>query len=752
MPLLILQINYYDVELYYSVLFYPNMRLTTTVSLFLLVLPILGFSQKTDSTTSLVDIYSLDDLVNMRLSSADKLEQRIQDVPANVEILTRRDIENYGFANLNDLLRNITGFYNIEDHYWLGSMNYGVRGHFNAGPFSNVAILVNGVNQISDKYLDFPDVKITVPIEAIERIEIIKGPMAIVYGNGAFFGSINIITSGMEANKKSQNIVSASVGNYDNLRASLKIEDQIKDFSYSVIASANATQGLDQPFTEITTDNAYLEYVGQQPGETLDGKLALSKYYAGARLTYKDLVLDFNYNESNKGSFDGGPSRARGNRINTSATNLFMKYSKSLSEKVDVSAALGYYIHSHMLTYDLFFDYYYELDYQRTSSIDYDVNIKWQPNAKVSLLSGLYRRTVISLKQISDFGYYGLDLGDGISGLPNDQNYSNNAVYSQLNIKLHPKLLFHSGFRLEKLDDYHMYNVRGIVTENPEDNRPVNDPRNRRVIEAKYEANNNGFLFMPRLALIYEFIPQNYLKAIYSTAQKQASFSEEYRQLPDGRPSLNASQINTAELIYYSTSLDNWVISLSGFYNRLDDLIINTNNFDPTTGEWKFFATNSGESETIGLEYLINYKPSKKLRIKTSGTFQKTTDLRPGFKEMQVAYSPTFLAYTNIMYSVNQNFRLSVNNRFIGSMLSEWVSDSTPEMGYRLGAGTESMMVFDLNFRYDNFIDSGYFMNFKVNNVFNRQVRYPTTTSNSWIDRGALDFGFQALLSIGKLF
>lgn len=556
----------------------------------------------------------------------------------------------------------------------------------------------------------------------------------------------------LESNGDSHNIVSASIGNYKTYRAALKLEDNSNDFSYSIIASANSTQGLDQPFSEITTDSDYLSYVGQEPGESLAGKLAIGKYYAGAHVNYKNLIIDFNYNESSKGTFDGGPSRDRGNRIKTSATNLFLKYNKDVTEELSVNTAFGYYVHSHMLQYDLFFDYYYEIDYQRTSSIDYDVNIKWQPNDNINLLTGLYRRTVLSIDQLSDFGYYGLNLADGKSGLPKGETFSTNALYSQFTAEIAAKLTLNTGFRLEKLESYSMYNVRGIVTENISENRSVIVPSNRQVIEAMYEPKNNGLIFMPRIALIYEVLPKQFLKVIFSTAKRQASFSEEYRQLPQNRPALNASEIQSSELIYYNTAVKNLIITVSGFHNILDQLIVNTNNFDPTSGEWQYYATNSGKTKTIGFEYLINYKPTTNLRIKSSGTLQHTRDLREGYKNIEAAYSPNFLSYTNIMYSLNNTLRFSLNLRYISSMQSEWLSETTPENGKRIGAATKANLISDINFRYDNFIENGFFLNFKINNVLNRQIRYPTTISNTWIDRGALDFGFQALLSIGKLF
>ena len=59
---------------------------------------------------------------------------------------------------------------------------------------SNVMIQVNGVSMLSERRNDFPLYQINVAIESISRIEIIRGPSSVIYGAGAFYAVINIIT------------------------------------------------------------------------------------------------------------------------------------------------------------------------------------------------------------------------------------------------------------------------------------------------------------------------------------------------------------------------------------------------------------------------------------------------------------------------------------------------------------------------------------------------------------------------------
>jgi hypothetical protein len=46
----------------------------------------------------------------------------------------------------------------------------------------------------------------------------------------------------------------------------------------------------------------------------------------------------------------------------------------------------------------------------------------------------------------------------------------------------------------------------------------------------------------------------------------------------------------------------------------------------------------------------------------------------------------------------------------------------------------------------------GFFLNLNISNLFNEEIRFPTTRSNAWADRGTLGFGRRLLLSIGYKF
>jgi outer membrane receptor for ferrienterochelin and colicins len=139
---------------------------------------------------------SLEQLLSVEVGTvfgASRYGQRVIDAPAAVSIITHEEITRFGYRTLGDVLRGVRGFYVTNDR------NYsylGVRGFSRPGDYNTrVLFLLDGhrLNEtvFDSAYIgeDFP-----VPIDAVERIEVIRGPGSSVYGTNAFFAVINIVT------------------------------------------------------------------------------------------------------------------------------------------------------------------------------------------------------------------------------------------------------------------------------------------------------------------------------------------------------------------------------------------------------------------------------------------------------------------------------------------------------------------------------------------------------------------------------
>ena len=136
---------------------------------------------------------SLEQLLDVRVVTASKYEQRQSDVAAAVNIITRAEIKAHGWRTLAEALASLPGTYTTYDRQYL---TLGARGFAVAGDFgSRTLVTING-NRVNDPVYDSGTVGPEFPLDLdlVERIEYIPGPGGAVYGQNAMFGVINVVT------------------------------------------------------------------------------------------------------------------------------------------------------------------------------------------------------------------------------------------------------------------------------------------------------------------------------------------------------------------------------------------------------------------------------------------------------------------------------------------------------------------------------------------------------------------------------
>jgi len=153
---------------------------------------------------------SLEDLMNVEVTSVARREQKLSRAAAAIYVITQDDIRRSGATNLPDLLRLAPGVEvaQLDANVWAIT----IRG-FNARYSDKVLMLIDGrplhTPSFSGVYWDQQDL----PLEDIERIEIIRGPGGTVWGTNAMNGVINIIT---KSSKNTQGgLVSAGTGSQE---------------------------------------------------------------------------------------------------------------------------------------------------------------------------------------------------------------------------------------------------------------------------------------------------------------------------------------------------------------------------------------------------------------------------------------------------------------------------------------------------------------------------------------------------------
>ena len=144
------------------------------------------------TTTSRADV-SLDSLLNTRIGTASKYSQTTAEAPASVTILTSDEIKQFGYRNLLEALESVPGFYvsNDRNYPYLGTRGFGRPTDYN----NRILLLLDGQTLNEQMWgsasvgSDFP-----VNLDAVERIEVVRGPGSSLYGTNAMFAVVNIIT------------------------------------------------------------------------------------------------------------------------------------------------------------------------------------------------------------------------------------------------------------------------------------------------------------------------------------------------------------------------------------------------------------------------------------------------------------------------------------------------------------------------------------------------------------------------------
>lgn len=153
---------------------------------------------------------SLETLMNVEVTSASKKEQKLSRVAAAMFVITQEDVRRSGARNIPDLLRMVPGVdvAQINANAWAISAR-GLNGEFS----NELLVMMDGRNVYTPTFGGvFWDV-LDVPLENIERIEVIRGPGGSVWGANAVNGVINIITK--KAGETRGALVVAGAGNLD---------------------------------------------------------------------------------------------------------------------------------------------------------------------------------------------------------------------------------------------------------------------------------------------------------------------------------------------------------------------------------------------------------------------------------------------------------------------------------------------------------------------------------------------------------
>ncbi len=170
--------------------------------------------------------------------TATRLEQDVARIPQQITVVDRQQIESMHPNSVVDVLRHVPGLV-VRDYSGVGlTASVDMRG-FGERAGRNVVIMLDGrrLNSIDMQDVDFS----TIAVDSVERIEVMHGASAVLYGDGAVGGAINIISR--EGHGAPAATVEARGGSYESGEARATVQGSEDNFFWFGQGHYGGTQG-----------------------------------------------------------------------------------------------------------------------------------------------------------------------------------------------------------------------------------------------------------------------------------------------------------------------------------------------------------------------------------------------------------------------------------------------------------------------------------------------------------------------------
>lgn len=137
---------------------------------------------------------SLTELLDVEITSASKLEVKVREAPSTANLITKKQIEAYGWRTLNDVLYKLPGFGPGQDY---DRRTVPARGLFDSWSNNHLLHLVDGI-PMNDNLYGSAYTWDNTPIFWVKNLEVIRGPGSALYGSNATNGVIGVKTISAE--------------------------------------------------------------------------------------------------------------------------------------------------------------------------------------------------------------------------------------------------------------------------------------------------------------------------------------------------------------------------------------------------------------------------------------------------------------------------------------------------------------------------------------------------------------------------
>ena len=287
-------------------------------------------------TTAMAEEKIASQKLNETVISTENFETSVLDTAKNITIVTQEEIQAKGANTVAEALRGVPGLTITSSE---GSEPYFDLRGYGATASQNTLILMDGVplNNIQGSWYYTSQI----PVSQIEKIEVIPSGGAVMYGDGAAGGVINIITKAPQ-DKKNYGSVGLEIGSWKTAKGSLNYGTKVTDRLLMDIAY---TGYRSEGFRDKNQREQYKKYDKDDKKEAiwLRGKYLLDNGSLEANYRHNKLK-DYYSGPLKKAEFEKDPSMAGAyNGICDSTEDSYtLKYNQKINDKVDLLVYGGY--------------------------------------------------------------------------------------------------------------------------------------------------------------------------------------------------------------------------------------------------------------------------------------------------------------------------------------------------------------------------------------------------------------------------
>lgn len=561
------------------------------------------------------DLFSLplEELSRMEVRIATGTPKPITEVPAIASVITADELKAMGAQDLDSALEMVPGLH-VSHGGFIYASRYFMRGIVSTyNP--HTLVLINGIPQTSLFTGDRGERLVAMtglPVQMVERIEIIRGPGSAVYGADAFAGVINIITKRPEDMHGGQ--FTASYGSFNTPRASLQQATSLGPVKSLLSLSYSRSDG-DSPL--INTDSQ----------SSLDALFGTSASYAPgpANLAWKNLDArsDMLWNDF---------------RLRMSYRRSEGETAQGINESLDPGARFPHHRGSVDLTW-------------HAPGLWQD----WDIESQASYLYSDFRNPT-GIRQFPP-GAFGL-FPDGVLQKPelSEENarFHLVALYRGMD---HHQIRFGSGyywgdiFKTTDSVNYQLLPGNPIpqprpgglqdVSDSPEAFLPENQRTSHHVFaQDEWQMATNwqlttgvrydhfsdfGGATNPRLAVVWNTTPNLTTKLLYGEAFRAPAFFELYatnNPVALGNPDLEPEKLKSMEAGFSWHPESSWTWDINFYHFHIHDFI----DFVSDPGTSTFTARNTGRIEGTGVETEVRHQWSNRLQLLVNFSHQQTRD------------------------------------------------------------------------------------------------------------------------------